>query len=238
MISFDSDNYTCFPVEELNNECKLCKKKLVMGLSTKGHVSVNHVVKSGCCYAQINKNYNFYLMHSMIGKPYPRPISNCPKCGDVVIYMWYSKTIGKWFHVNGSCNMNPDIFSKHNIELATILLLFHLIEGFRPKVRAACDICQVEHYHRLPKLGYIDKGFTILLNGGVFILSLCCYNLKGKLIGVIEIGPYYKEVSDFCETQGLFLYKLYTYEIIKRLDRTKPDYIPIFNNKIPINCQC
>lgn len=237
MISFDSDDYTCFPSKEFENKCVKCEGPIVIGLSNKGHITVNHLNKMNRCnHNTINRNYGFFIIHIMTDKPYPRPMSTCPKCGKIVVYMWDNRDIGKWYHLDKTCGLHPDIFIGHTVELATILLLFHLIEGKSMKVRGYCEKCRITHSYKLPKLSYIEKGFPIIIYGKTFVISLCCFNRRERLVAMIQIGYYSNEVSDFCKDEGIFIYRLYIHEIIKKLDKTHLKQDPIFENKSPINC--
>ena len=235
MISFDSDLYTCFPNEELKNECRLCGEKIIHKVGKDGYMKTSHVEQKKCNYDQVNQNYISYLIHLISDRPYSRPMSKCLKCFGNIVYMWTNINHARWLHTDLMCSNT--CFVKQTSELAKILIINHLVNHGRIVIKVECRTCNSFHHYKIPKLSAIDKNPYLMMNNNMMNVDLGCIDYGNNLIGILQITQVdYENTHKKCTKAGLFFFELYMEEIIKKLDSHSSERCTL-NSRRYINCR-
>lgn len=235
MISFDSDLYTCFPNDELKNECRLCREKIIHKVGKDGYMKTSHVEQKKCDYNQVNQNYISYLIHLITDRPYPRPISKCFKCFGNIVYMWTNIKRARWIHTDLMCSNTR--FYVQTLDFAKLLIINHLVNHGRIVIKTECRTCNSFHHYKMPKLSAIDKNPHLMLGGDMMNVDLGCIDYRNNLIGVLQVAPINRvNTRKKCIKTGLFLFELDIEEIIDKLDSQSLKNC-ILNNRNYINCK-
>lgn len=233
MISFDSDLYTCFPNDELKNECKLCGEKILAEVGEDGFVKIIHEEQKKCNHTNISQNCISYLIHTLTDRPYPRPMSKCLKCFGDIVYMWTNINYARWLHTDLMCS--NVLFSYQTEEFAKILIINHLVNGGRIIIKTKCYTCRKFHPQKMPRLSAIDKNPYLMIKYNMVNVDLGCID-NNHLIGIIQVTPTEYDTYEKCIKEGLFFYELYPEQVIRKLDHNSLKN-RIFTNKRYVDCK-